>query len=132
MGVDTRPITRRAMCFVSLLMALTASGLVFREEGTWGTGVRIGILVSLGCVVGMWAVSLRFEGQHLAEPAEFWISHEAKIRPRAFRTSASVLVLSVLAIVAATTMNRAFLEGFFVGPAATCFFIVGVMWGKVP
>jgi 4-hydroxybenzoate polyprenyltransferase len=104
--------------------ATHANGLV---RGVW-----LGLVLAGVATTTCWVWSLAFETAHPHESAEFWLRHEAKIRPRFFRGSAMTVVVGVVVLTLAAAAHWPMLAGLAVAPTVTAACVVVLMWGKVP
>src|SRR4051812_927958 len=84
--MDLRPITARAILFVSLLPSVMLAIAVDRHgvHSDFGTGLGLSLIACLLMGAIAWSWSIYFESHHLHETPEFWVQQEAKIRPRMF------------------------------------------------
>jgi hypothetical protein len=133
LGTDLRGITRQALLVFSLAPAVIATlALISHPHPDFGSGVWLGVLVSaLGIGLG-WARGIAFESRHTDESANFWMAHEAVIRPRMFYSCLVVTGIGLVIFLAAVVSGGPFLGGLCMAPTYTTTAIVLLMWGKVP
>jgi hypothetical protein len=129
-----RPVTRRAILLFALIPGAITTASIVSNHGRrdYWLGFRAGLLATFILMAIGWCSTIRFEGRHLDESAEFWAGHEALIRPLAFRLAIGFGVL----LLPAALVLWGFADRVEAGAATTgfldCVVVFLLLFGKVP
>ena len=105
------------MVLLAVVPAAIATCLILSDPHVrFAVGVYIGIVVAATCIGIAYLRSLVFESRHLGESADFWLSQEAKVRPRAFYSCLLLAGVGTLIVVLALAKNATFVAGPVPGP----------------